>query len=125
MANALGLLPASWLLESRDTLGDVGTSISTEQECQTAVAGAGRPGEHEKLQEALRSLEEYGKVVAVEFAKQIEKIRYQSYTSTGHRAGPNARQRLADARLCVLVSDALCRASLVGTVKEATLGGPR
>src|SRR5205823_6323867 len=27
------------------------------------------------------------------------------------------------ARLCVLVTDALCRASLVGTVKEAVLGG--
>ncbi|MBI3823772.1 MAG: thiamine phosphate synthase, partial [Planctomycetes bacterium] len=31
--------------------------------------------------------------------------------------------RLADAQLCVLVTDALCRASLIGTVKEAALGG--
>ena len=77
-----------------------------------------------RLQEALRSLEEYGKIVSGDFAQRIEKIRYQTYTL--ERAlvqGQLSRQRLAEAQLCVLVTDALCRASLVGTVKEAALGG--
>jgi thiamine-phosphate pyrophosphorylase len=37
--------------------------------------------------------------------------------------GGESRERLADAQLYVLVTDALCRSSLVGTVKEAALGG--
>ena len=124
LAQALYLLPGSLLLEARDTLHDVGTAISTEQEWQRASLHAVVQSNVKRLQEALRSLEEYGKIVAVEFAQQIEKIRYQSYTL--ERAvvqGGRSRERLADAQLCVLVTDALCRASLVGTVKEAALGG--
>ena len=123
-AQALNLLPASLLLESRDTLNDVGTAISTEQEWQRGSLQAVVQANAKRLQEALRSLEEYSKIVSVEFAQHIEKIRYQSYTL--ERAivqGSKSRDRLADAQLCVLVTDSLCRASLVGTVKEAALGG--
>jgi thiamine-phosphate pyrophosphorylase len=124
LAQALCLLPGSLLLEARDTLHDVGTAISTEQEWQRTSLHAVVQSNVKRLQEALRSLEEYGKIVAVEFAQQIEKIRYQSYTL--ERAvvqGGRSRERLADAQLYVLVTDALCRVSLVGTVKEAALGG--
>jgi thiamine-phosphate pyrophosphorylase len=124
LAQALGLLPAPLLLESRDTLNDVGTAICTEQEWQRPSLHAVVRANAKRLQEALRSLEEFGKVVSVEFAQQIEKIRYRSYTL--ERAivqGGRSRERLADAQLYVLVTDALCRASLVGTVKEAALGG--
>jgi thiamine-phosphate pyrophosphorylase len=124
LAQALGLLPASMLLEARDTLHDVGTTISTEQEWQRPSLQAVVKANAKRLQEALRSLEEFGKVVAVEFAQQIEKIRYHSYTL--ERAIVQigrSRDRLGDVQLYVLVTDALCRASLVGTVKEAVLGG--
>ena len=123
-AQALNLLPASLLLESRDTLHDVGTAISTEQEWQRGSLQAVAQANAKRLQEALRSLEEFSKIVSVEFAQQIEKIRYQSYTL--ERAivqGSKSRDRLADASLYVLVTDERCRASLVGTVKEAILGG--
>ncbi len=124
LAQALSLLPASLLLEARDTLHDVGTAISTEAEWQRPSLQAVIQANAKRLQEALRSLEEYGKVVAIEFAQQIEKIRYATYTI--ERAivhGGRTRDRLADAQLYVLVTDALCNASLVGTVKEAALGG--
>jgi thiamine-phosphate pyrophosphorylase len=124
LAQALRLLPESLLLEARDTLHDVGTAISTEQEWQRTSLHAVVQSNVKRLQEALRSLEEYGKIVAVEFAQQIEKIRYQSYTLEGAVVqGGKSRERLADAQLYVLVTDSLCRASLVGTVKEAALGG--
>lgn len=124
LAVALNLLPASLLLAGRDTLHDVGTPISTAEEWQRPALAAVVQANAKRLQEALRSLEEHGKILSIEFAQQIEKIRYQSYTL--ERAlvqGTAARERLADARLCVLVTDALCRHSLVGTVKEAILGG--
>jgi thiamine-phosphate pyrophosphorylase len=123
-AQAIQLLPASLLLEARDTLADVGTAISTDAEWQRASLASVVQANAKRLQEALRSLEEYGKILSSDFAQRIEKIRYHSYTL--ERAlvqGQTSRQRLADAQLCVLVTDALCRASLVGTVKEAILGG--
>jgi thiamine-phosphate pyrophosphorylase len=123
-AQAIQLLPAPLLLEARDTLGDVGTTISTDAEWQRPSLASVVQANTKRLQEALRSLEEYGKILSSEFARRIEQIRYQSYTL--ERAlvqGQTSRQRLADAQLCVLVTDALCRASLVGTVKEAVLGG--
>jgi thiamine-phosphate pyrophosphorylase len=124
LADALALLPADLLLHARDTLHDVGTDISTPQEWERPSLPAVATANAKRLQEALRSLEEFGKAASTEMAPHIERIRYQSYTL--ERAlilGGAARDRLADARLYVLVTDALCRASLAGTVKEALLGG--
>ncbi len=124
LAQALGQLPASLLLESRDTPHDVGTAISTEREWERSSPQAVVQANAKRLQEALRSLEEYGKVLKADFARAIEKIRYQSYTlEPALVRGGAARQQLADARLYVLVTSASCRASLVGTIKEAALGG--
>jgi thiamine-phosphate pyrophosphorylase len=123
-AAAIQLLPSALLLEARDTPGDVGAAISTAAEWQRQSLEAVVQANAKRLQEALRSLEEYGKVLSSEFAERVEQLRYASYTL--ERAlvqGRAARDRLASTRLCVLVTDALCRASLVGTVKEAILGG--
>jgi thiamine-phosphate pyrophosphorylase len=124
LAQALGLLPASLLLEARDTLHDVGTAISTDAEWQRPSLHSVVQANAKRLQESLRSLEEYGKVIAIEFAQQVEKIRYHTYTlERAMVQRSKARDRLADVQLYVLVTDALCKASLVGTVKEAALGG--
>jgi thiamine-phosphate pyrophosphorylase len=51
-------------------------------------------------------------------------MRYDSYTLERALAqGSNWRDQLAAVQLCVLVTDSLCRASLIGTVKEVILGG--
>lgn len=123
-AQAIQLLPAPLLLESRDTPNDVGTSITTDEEMERTSLTSVVQANAKRLQESLRSLEEYGKVLHGQFAQQIEQIRYRAYSL--ERAlvqGQGVRERLAAAQLCVLVSDTLCRASLVGTVKEALLGG--
>src|ERR1019366_1968399 len=124
LAQALDLLPPSLLLASRDTRHDVGTAISTEQEWSRPSIAAVVQANAKRLQESLRSLEEFGKIPEVAFAQQIERIRYASYTlERSLVVVGDSRQRLNDAQLYVLVTDALCRASLVGTVKEAILGG--
>jgi thiamine-phosphate pyrophosphorylase len=124
LTQALGLLPARLLLESRDTPGDVGTAISTEQEWQRPTLHAVLQANAKRLQEALRCLEEYGKMVETAFAEQIEKIRYESYTlERALMKTARAAERLANVQLYVLVTDALCRCSLAGTVREAALGG--
>jgi thiamine-phosphate pyrophosphorylase len=124
LAEALDQLPASLLLQARDTLHDVGTTIATAQEQERASPAAVARANAKRLQEALRSLEEFGKVLDPSFGQSVERLRYQSYTL--ERAlvpAIDACAQLAQAQLYVLVTESLCRASLVGTVREALAGG--
>jgi thiamine-phosphate pyrophosphorylase len=124
LAEALEQLPIHLLLQARDTLHDVGTTITTAQEQERASPRAVVHANAKRLQEALRSLEEFGKVLNPSFAQAIEQLRYQSYTLERILArGGGLSPQLALARLYVLVTEARCRASLVGTVREALAGG--
>jgi thiamine-phosphate pyrophosphorylase len=121
---ALAGLPPGLLLDARDTAHDVGTAIDTAQEWQRGSVGAVVAANAKRLQEALRSLEEFGKIFSADVARAVEQVRYATYTI--ERAlvlAQPGRDRLADARLYVLVTESLCRTSLVGTVREACLGG--
>lgn len=124
LAGALVLLPAGLLLSARDTTHDVGTGISTPREWQRESLPAVVEANAKRLQEALRSLEEFGKLYSEDFARTIERLRYESYTlEQALLVGHDARNRLADCRLYVLVTESMCRVSLPGTVREACLGG--
>lgn len=117
-------LPASLLLSSRDTEYDVGTRISTSTEEYRHSLQAVLHANAQRLQEALRSLEEYGKVISSSLGKQLEKLRYQSYTlQRALFSNHQARQRLVTAQLYLLVSKASCAASLEWTIREAAAGG--
>jgi thiamine-phosphate pyrophosphorylase len=120
----LAELPANLLLQARDTLNDVGTGITTAREQDRQSLEHVAEAAMKRLQEALRSLEEFGKVVSAPLGRAVEAIRYRAYTL--ERAlilGGSARQRLREARLLVLVSENSCRASLSGTIHEAAAGG--
>ncbi len=124
LADHLGLLPGPLLLQARSTLHDVGTEISTAQEQERACPRDVAQANAKRLQEALRSLEEFGKVLNAEFGQAIERLRYQSYTlERALLAAGDPRGELAAARLYVLVTEASCRTSLAGTVREALAGG--
>ncbi|QDU87875.1 Thiamine-phosphate synthase [Pirellulimonas nuda] len=97
-------LPSQSLVAMRDTQGDVGVSIATDSEqrrddplhvCQASL---------KRVEQSLRSLEEYGKLLSPLFASRVEALRYRCYTlekAIGHTRG--ALQRLGRVRLCVLV----------------------
>jgi thiamine-phosphate pyrophosphorylase len=122
LAEALAGVPS--LLLSRDTLHDVGAAISTASERQRGSLHAVVRANAKRLQEALRSLEEYGKIFGTDVGEAIEKIRYRSYTLEKALAlGTDARGQLADARLYALVSEASCRTSLLGTIRDLAEGG--
>jgi thiamine-phosphate pyrophosphorylase len=124
LADALSALPAHWLLEGRDSLGDVGTVLSTPAEEERHSLAAVAQANSKRLQEALRSLEEFGKLHSPSLGRAVKALRYRSYTlEQALVLGSTARTRLADARLYVLVTDASCRASLSGTIHEAAAGG--
>ena len=79
-AAALAQIDRRSLLHARDTDGDVGTSLGTESEYQRANVRDVLTAASGRVQQSLRVLEEYGKTIDTGFAKQIEQIRYRTYT---------------------------------------------
>ena len=121
---ALAALPGHLLLSSRETQSDVGTQFSTASERERASPLAVATVNFKRLQEALRTLEEFGKIHSAEMSAALEQLRYRSYTL--ERAivlGSAARARLQDALLYVLLSASGCAGSLEWTIKEAAAGG--
>lgn len=123
-AALIGQLPPSLLDESRETLHDVGIGITSPGEMvRQSPADVARVN-FKRLQEALRSLEEFGKVLAPQLVAGLEAIRYRAYTverTVG--LGVDARARLENARLYVLLTGANCAASLDWTIQQAAAGG--
>lgn len=124
LAEATGLLPPRLLLHSRDTPGDVGTAISTAREFERATPRQVAAVNFKRLQESLRSLEEYGKLDDPRFAREVEQIRYAAYTlERAVIAGADSRERLAAARVYVLLTGSQCVGTLDWTIAEAAAGG--
>jgi len=106
------------LLASRDTPGDVGTSVATEAEFQRADASDVARAAVKRVEEALRSLEEFGKTLDPDAARALEALRYETYDLERQLfAAPQAR--LDAARLYVILTtdgdiESIARAALRG-----------
>jgi thiamine-phosphate pyrophosphorylase len=123
-ATLLDSLPANLFLTSRETLMDVGAGIGTISEMQRGSSRDVARVNLKRLQEAMRSLEEFGKIFAPAVAEGLEQFRYRAYTlEKAILIGDDSRKLLADACLCVLLSGAQCEASLDWTIAEAAAGG--
>lgn len=104
LSAALTDISMSDRLAMRDTQADVGTSVSTDTEKTRKDAYDVLTANFTRLEEALRSLEEFGKIENPCFAERIEQIRYATYTL--HKAVHGTIEglyRLRDKRLYVLV----------------------
>lgn len=89
---------------SRETIRDVGTTITTPQEKQRGTTNDVLIAAFERIEQALRSLEEFLKLRDGEAAERMEAIRYRVYTlEKVVLLGNDARDRLAGVRLCLLV----------------------
>ncbi len=117
-------LPADVLLAARDTPADVGTAISTDSERLRAGPREVLSAAARRLQEALRTVEEYLKTLRPEMAAQVQAMRYRVYeleqrlSLRGTRAAAFAR-----VRLYVLITAALCRGDWLETAEAAIRGG--
>jgi thiamine-phosphate pyrophosphorylase len=120
---ALASLPVERLLAARDTPGDVGTGLATAAEGERHSLAAVALANWKRLQEALRSLEEFGKTYNADLGKTLEQLRYRTYTLERAAAlGAASRRRLADVRLCVLLTGSPGR-DLGRLIGEAAAGG--
>ena len=97
-------------LAARDTLLDVGTEATTAAEFKRSDAWHVCSANLSRLQQSLRSLEEFAKALSEdqatpELAPKLEQLRYRSYT-LAKALGSTRRGcvRLAEAKLYVLVS---------------------
>jgi thiamine-phosphate pyrophosphorylase len=112
------------LLGSRDTREDVGTHIMTETEQIRENPRAVLAANFKRIAEALRSLEEYGKLVDVWLAGRFEVLRYDLYIIEKLVMTAVAAYRsLADARLMVLAGGLPTMGDLTWVVGEALAGG--
>jgi thiamine-phosphate pyrophosphorylase len=117
-------LPASLLLAARETLRDVGTSVSAGGEYERSSPAQVAAVNLKRLQESLRSLEEFGKLLGPDMGRRAEALRYRTYTlERAVVVGGRARQKLANAKLYVLLTGSQCNASLDWTIEQAAAGG--
>ncbi len=109
---------------ARDIEGDVGREITTPTESERASVAQVALASAARLSEALRVIEEYGKVFDSDFAADIERLRYRGYELQRRLAiTSRARERLATVRLYVIVTESLCRGDWFGTARAALEGG--
>jgi thiamine-phosphate pyrophosphorylase len=120
----------------RNTAADVGTDITTTGEaCRQSMADV-VVANARRIQESLRSLEEFGKLLSPLFAGKIKQIRYRSYDLeqrlTLEAAGVSQelvdtrhqrKARLDSAQLYVLVSEANCCLNWRDVVEKSLTGG--
>lgn len=114
------------LVANRDTPGDVGTVISTESEgrregLRGVVVAAGS-----RLGEALRSVEESAKGLggrAAGAAPAIEALRYRAYELERRVVLASGSGRACQWRLCVLITESMCRRPWEKVAAAAVDGG--
>ncbi len=124
LAQAERGLDEQLLLGSRDTHGDVGTHIMTPSEQIRETPRAVLAANFKRIAEALRSLEEYSKLVNVWLAGRYEVLRYDVYTIEKLiMTAVTAHRRLGDARLMVLIGGLNTLGDLTWVVGEALAGG--
>ncbi|VTR94642.1 thiamine-phosphate pyrophosphorylase : Thiamine-phosphate synthase OS=Blastopirellula marina DSM 3645 GN=thiE PE=3 SV=1: Clp_N: TMP-TENI [Gemmata massiliana] len=124
LASASQKLPQRTLLAARETLRDVGTTATAGSEYERASPAHVAFVNLKRLQESLRSLEEFGKVFGPELGRDLEALRYRTYTlERAISLGAVSRERLAAANLYVLLTRSQCVSALDWTIREAARGG--
>jgi thiamine-phosphate pyrophosphorylase len=124
LTSTLGRFSATDRLAARETQADVGTRVTTPTEQHRASVGDVLAANFARLQEALRSLEEFGKVLDAEAAAEFERLRYRTYTL--QRAVETTRgslSRLGHARLYVLLDGRPTMEDFLQLAREVTAAG--
>ena len=117
-------MPPCDLHMARDTLRDVGTAVTTATEYQREDLWSVVAANWNRVQQALRSLEEYAKVIAPQAAPQLEALRYRAYTvERTVTILSTSVERLAAARLYVLVDGRSSMSEFRRLVEQLIQGG--
>ena len=124
LAEAERGLDSCLLIDSRETREDVGTHIMVVSEQVRENPRAVLAANFKRIAEALRSLEEYSKLVDVWIAGRFEVLRYDVYTIEKLTMTAVAAHRsMGEARLMVLLGGLPTLGDLTWIAEEAIAGG--
>lgn len=124
LTEALQFIGQDMLIASRDTLHDVGTSISSTSEFDRPSLEDLVKANLKRTQEATRTLEEFGKLISVEAAAIFKQMRYSLYTlEKSVLACFTNRNSLEDCRLYLLATEALCHHGAGPAIRESLAAG--
>lgn len=124
LSESLRSLPDAHRLAARDTQRDVGVEITTAAEFVRADLQAVASANLARCQQALRAIEEYAKLDWPQLARQVEPLRYRLYVlAQALFRAAQARDRLGDARLYVLVDGGMDAADFEGRCRATLAGG--
>lgn len=93
---------------SRDTPGDVGRGAGPSSELRRTSAAEVVIAAGKRLGEALRSIEEYGKIIDAGLAVLIEKLRYRAYDLEQRLNRAMASGLARQWPICVILSQRMC-----------------
>jgi thiamine-phosphate pyrophosphorylase len=116
------------IVAERDVSGDFGTELTGSVERVRHGTMDIVHANSKRVQESLRSLEEFGKLVSPEFSVEMKQLRYRAY-EIHQRMLMSAvrndlrRQRLRQATVCVLVTEEGCRHAWKQVVESCLQGG--
>lgn len=105
---------------ARDTPGDLGTALTHDQEASRTSLQQVIQANLCRVQEALRVLEEYGKLVSPEMGATFKQMRYQVYTLESQLQLYIRRQQLQQAQTYLVTSP---QENMIDTVEAALRGG--
>ncbi|NJK41109.1 MAG: thiamine phosphate synthase [Acaryochloridaceae cyanobacterium SU_2_1] len=105
---------------ARNTPEDPGTALTHPQEQRRADISTVLQVNFSRVQEALRVLEEYGKIENIAMAAAAKQLRYQIYTLESQVLAQDCHQKLAKAALYLVTSPC---PNLLAVVEAALEGG--
>ena len=105
---------------ARNTPDDPGTDLNHPHEQQRSTVQQVLQANLCRVQEALRSVEEYGKLISPELSQTCKQLRYQTYTLESRLQTRNRHQQLAQSLLYLVTSP---HEYLFEVVEEALKGG--
>jgi thiamine-phosphate pyrophosphorylase len=129
LTGALATVSLADRLAARDTAHDVGTGVSTASEMTRRDPADVATANLRRLQESLRSLEEFAKLLDPQVAARCEQLRYRSYElqrvvlAAGVHQQLGGRSRLENARLYVLVDGCGSAAEFESLVRTLVAAG--
>ncbi|MEX2558809.1 MAG: thiamine phosphate synthase, partial [Pirellulales bacterium] len=126
ISQTLSALVPRQALAARDTEADVGTGLTAASESRRADLESVLTANFKRLEESLRSLEEYGKLLDPALAGQCKQWRYRSYTL--HRSvvlAGRTHLRPDLPRLCVLVDGGPSEAAFAERIEALLAAGVR
>ncbi len=116
----LGQWHTADLRAARDTPGDLGTDLTHPQEQVRTSVTQVLQANFCRVQEALRSLEEFSKIERPAMAAACKQMRYQVYTLESQLMGHQRRQQLQQAQIYLVTSPT---DNLLAVVEAALQGG--